>query len=139
MKIKLTLSSLGIIFLIIFFIISIAVVSLIDSRVTNKLDGVLWTIPAKVYSRSLDLAEGLKVNKSNLLRELDMLSYSENKSPLKPGEFIYKNNNLRIFLRGYEDQKSGLFEISFKDGKVKRITNQLGISVDIIKFEPIAM
>ena len=85
MKIKLTLGSLGIIALIIVFVISAAVVAIIDSRVTNKLDGVLWTIPAKVYSRSLDLAEGSKVNKSNLIRELGMLSYSENKSPSKPG------------------------------------------------------
>ncbi len=139
MKIKLTLGSLGIIALIIFFIISAAVVTIIDSRVTNKLDGVLWTIPAKVYSRSLDLAEGSKVNKSNLMKELDMLSYSENRSPSKPGEFAYNKNNLRIFLRGYEDQKSGLFEVSFKDGAVTKIINQLGISVDIVKFEPIAI
>tara|TARA_B100000700_G_scaffold69052_1_gene76498 strand:+ start:9 stop:2300 length:2292 start_codon:yes stop_codon:yes gene_type:complete len=139
MKIKLTLGSLGIIALIIVFVISAAVVAIIDSRVTNKLDGVLWTIPAKVYSRSLDLAEGSKVNRSNLMRELDLLSYSENRNPSKPGEFIYKKNKLRIFLRGYEDQKSGLFEVSFKDRKVAKITNQLGISVDIVKFEPIAI
>ena len=139
MKIKLTLGSLGIIALIIVFVISAAVVAIIDSRVTNKLDGILWTIPAKVYSRSLDLAEGSKVNRSNLMKELDMLSYFENKNPSKPGEFIYKKNKLRIFLRGYEDQKGGLFEVSFKDGKVTKITNQLGISVDIVKFEPIAI
>ena len=139
MKIKLTLGSLGIIALIIVFIISAAVVAIIDSRVTNKLEGVLWTIPAKVYSRSLDLAEGSKVNRSNLIKEFGMLSYSENKNPSKPGEFIYKKNKLRIFLRGYEDQKSGLFEVSFKDGKVTKITNQLGISVDIVKLEPVAI
>ncbi len=94
MKIKLTLGSLGIIALIIVFVISASVVAIIDSRVTNKLDGVLWTIPAKVYSRSLDLAEGSKVNKSNLMKELGMLSYSENRSPSKPGEFTYSKDNL---------------------------------------------
>ena len=139
MKIKLTLGSLGIISLIIIFVISAAIVAIIDSRVTNKLDGVLWTIPAKVYSRSLDLAEGSKVNKSNLMRELDMLSYSENSSPSRPGEYIYKKNKLRIFLRGYQDQKSGLFEIFLKDGKIKKITNQLGIAVDIVQLEPMAI
>ena len=139
MKIKFTLGSLGLIFLIIFFVISAAAVAIIDSRVTNKLEGVLWTIPAKVYARSLDLAEGKKVNKSYLIRELDMLSYSENKNPSRPGEFIYKENNLKLFLRGYEDQKSGLFNILIDDGKVEKITNQLGISVDLVKLEPIAI
>ena len=139
MKIKLTFKSLGIISLIIVFVISTAVVAIIDSRVTNKLEGVLWTIPAKVYSRSLDLAEGSEVNKSNLLRELGMLAYSENKNPSKPGEFIYKKNSIEIFLRGYGDQKSGLFKILLKDRKVTKITNQLGISVDIVKLEPIVI
>ena len=89
MKIKLTLSSFALAVLIIVFVISLAVIAIIDSRVTNKLEGVLWTVPAKVYSRSLDLAEGLSINKSNLLRELKMLSYSEKKNPTKPGEYFY--------------------------------------------------
>ena len=70
MKIKITLSSIGIMTVILLFIISAAIVAVIDTRVTNKLEGVLWTIPAKVYSRSLDLAEGTNINKSNLIKEL---------------------------------------------------------------------
>ena len=139
MKIKLTLSSLALAVLIIVFVISLAVIAIIDSRVTNKLEGVLWTVPAKVYSRSLELAEGLSINKSNLLRELKMLSYSEKKSPTKPGEYFYNKNNLNIFLRGYEDQNSGLFEIFIRDGRVEKITNQLGLSVDLVKLEPVAI
>ena len=139
MKIKFTLSSFALAVLIIVFVISLAVIAIIDSRVTNKLEGVLWTVPAKVYSRSLDLAEGLSINKSNLLRELKMLSYSEKKNPTKPGEYFYNKNKLNIFLRGYEDQNSGLFEIFIRDGRVEEITNQLGLSVDLVKLEPIAI
>ena len=139
MKIKLTLSSFALAVLIVVFVISMAVIAIIDSRVTNKLEGVLWTVPAKVYSRSLDLAEGLSINKSNLLRELKMLSYSEKKNPTKPGEYFYNKNKLNIFLRGYEDQNSGLFEIFIRDGRVEEITNQLGLSVDLVKLEPIAI
>ena len=139
MKIKLTLSSFALAVLIIVFVILLAVIAIIDSRVTNKLEGVLWTVPAKVYCRSLDLAEGLSINKSNLLRELKMLSYSEKKNPTKPGEYFYNKNKLNIFLRGYEDQNSGLFEIFIRDGRVEEITNQLGLSVDLVKLEPIAI
>ena len=139
MKIKFTLSSFALAVLIIVFVISLAVIAIIDSRVTNKLEGVLWTVPAKVYSRSLDLAEGLSINKSNLLRELKMLSYSEKKNPTKPGEYFYNKNKLNIFLRGYEDQNSGLFKILIRDGRVEEITNQLGLSVDLVKLEPIAI
>ena len=51
MKIKLTLSSLALAVLIIVFVISLAVIAIIDSRVTNKLEGVLWTVPAKSFKR----------------------------------------------------------------------------------------
>ena len=41
-----------------------AVVAVIDYRVTSKLDGVLWTVPAKIYSRPLELAEGFNFNRN---------------------------------------------------------------------------
>ena len=89
MKIKLTLSSIAIISFVAILVFVAAVVALIDSRVTNKLEGVLWTVPAKVYSRTLDLAEGSRINRDNLLKELDMLSYSEKKEPSRPGQRTY--------------------------------------------------
>ena len=45
-------------------------------------------------------------------------------------------DNLKIFLRGYLDQRSGVYEISFRDSEVESIRNQLGISEDLIKLEP---
>ena len=45
-----------------------AVIAVIDYRVTSKLDGVLWTVPAKIYSRPLELAEGFNFNKNNLIK-----------------------------------------------------------------------
>ena len=139
MKIKLTLSSIAIISFVAILVFVAAVVALIDSRVTNKLEGVLWTVPAKVYSRTLDLAEGSRINRDNLLKELDMLSYSEKKEPSRPGEFLYRNNKLRIFLRGYEEQKSGLFDVFLDESSVSRITNQLGLPEDVVRLEPIAI
>ena len=113
-----------------------AVAAVIDYRVTSKLDGVLWTIPAKIYSRPLELAEGVQLNKENLIRELEMLSYEEVKNPDKPGHFNLSKDNLKIFLRGYLDQRSGIYDISFRHSQVESIRNQLGISEDLIKLEP---
>ena len=48
--------------LTILLVICIAYVSILDSRVINKLEGVLWTVPAKVYARPLELAEGGNIN-----------------------------------------------------------------------------
>ena len=59
---KLSLKLITYLSLIIFLVISIAYVTILDSKVVNKLDGVLWTVPAKVYARPLELAEGGKIN-----------------------------------------------------------------------------
>ena len=75
MKFKLTLGFILGTILVVLFIFSAALVAVIDYRVTSKLDGVLWTVPAKIYSRPLELAEGSKVNVDNLIREIEMLSY----------------------------------------------------------------
>ena len=72
---KLSLKLITYLSLIIFLVISIAYVSILDSKVVNKLDGVLWTVPAKVYARPLELAEGGKINVDSLKKELEILSY----------------------------------------------------------------
>ena len=109
MKFKL---SIGIIFGLIALaalIFSAALIAVIDYRVTSKLDGVLWTVPAKLYSRPLELAESIEVNKDNLIKELEMLSYQKVKRPEKSGQFSFSRDKLIIFLRGYKNQRSGIF------------------------------
>jgi len=136
MKFKLTIGFFIGFISIIVFIFTAASVAVLDYRVTSKLDGVLWTIPAKIYSRPLELAEGIHLNKENLIKELEMLSYERVKNPMQPGEFKFSKDDLKIFLRGYLDQRSGIFNINFDDSEIKGITNQLGIAEDLIKLEP---
>ena len=84
--------------LIIFLVISIAYISILDSKVVNKLDGVLWTVPAKVYARPLELAEGGKINVDVLKKELEILSYELTKGiPDTPGEFSQSQRSVNIF------------------------------------------
>ena len=139
MKFKLTIRVFIGLVTIATFIFLAAVVAVIDYRVTSKLDGVLWTVPAKLYSRPMELAEGLKINKDNLIRELEMLSYEEVSNPKNPGQFYLSNNDLKIFLRGYQDQRSGIFDITFENSQIKGINNQLGISEDLVKLEPLVI
>ena len=70
MKNRIPVKSILLILIILFGVFTVAVVAVIDQRVTSKLDGVLWTVPAKIYSRSLEIAEGGKINIGNLLNDL---------------------------------------------------------------------
>ena len=65
-----------------------------------------------------------------------MLSYKKVSSPERPGHFSFSKSELKIFLRGYMDQRSGIFSLSYENSQIKSSSDQLGISEDLIKLEP---
>ncbi len=137
MKYKMTFSSVIITFTALSLLFISALVAVIDSKVTNKLDGVLWTVPAKVFSRSLEIAEGKKINQSNFRKELDLLSYRKRDEVKRPGEYLVKGSVFKIFLRGYENQKAGIFNVVIKNNLVTSIKSQDKQEIDLIKLEPL--
>ena len=126
--------------LLILLVICTAYVSILDSKVTNKLDGALWTVPAKVYARPLELAEGGRIHLDFLKKELDILSYEKTKeSPQLPGEYSFTGNSISIYVRGFEKQKPSLFSLKFKEGKIESIKRKDGILIDLIQLEPLSI
>ena len=137
---KLSLKLITYLSLIIFSVISIAYVSILDSKVVNKLDGVLWTVPAKVYARPLELAEGGKINVDSLKKELEILSYELTKGiPDTPGEFSQSQRSVNIFIRGFGSQEPGLYRLKIENDKIDSIKRKDGISIDLIQLEPLSI
>jgi len=137
---KLSLKLITYLSLIIFLIISIAYVLILDSKVVNKLDGVLWTVPAKVYARPLELAEGGKINVDVLKKELEILSYELTKGiPDTPGEFSQSQRSVNIFIRGFGSQEPGLYRLKIENDKIDSIKRKDGISIDLIQLEPLSI
>ena len=137
---KLSLKLITYLSLIIFLVISIAYVSILDSKVVNKLDGVLWTVPAKVYARPLELAEGGKINVDVLKKELEILSYELTKGiPDTPGEFSQSQQSVNIFIRGFGSQEPGLYRLKIENDKIDSIKRKDGISIDLIQLEPLSI
>ena len=120
-------------------VIMLAYLELLSDRVEEKLDGILWTVPAKVYSRPLEIVEGYRVKPQYIQKELELLSYSKKRNPEDPGEFHFEKGRLDIYLRGYEDQRPGLFTVFFNGGEVSSIKRSDGISVDLISIEPLSI
>ena len=137
---KLSLKLITYVSLIIFLVISIAYISILDSKVVNKLDGVLWTVPAKVYARPLELAEGGKINVDGLKKELEILSYELTKGiPDTPGEFSQSQRSVNIFIRGFGSQEPGLYRLKIENDKIDSIKRKDGISIDLIQLEPLSI
>ena len=137
---QIKIKNLIIVLIVIVLVFLIGWISFLDSKVRNKLDGALWTVPAKIYSRPLEIGEGGSLNLKNFIKELNILSYKKKSPPRKPGEYSFKNNSLKVFLRGFEEQPQGLFDIKFGlDSKVSGIKRADGISLDLLKLEPLSI
>ena len=137
---KLSLKLITYLSLFTFLIISIAYVSILDSKVVNKLDGVLWTVPAKVYARPLELSEGGKINVDVLKKELEILSYELAKGiPDTPREFSQSQQSVNIFIRGFGNQEPGLYRLKIENDKIDSIKRKDGISIDLIQLEPLSI
>lgn len=113
-----------------FFLIAISILcfflwtALLDFQVREKFEGKRWSVPAKVYSRPLELFVGLEIHPSDLLAELKRLQYKEsNLSSLQdPGSFSMKiidanSANFSIKTRGF----------NFSDGEQSSINLRLDI------------
>tara|TARA_B100001123_G_scaffold142056_1_gene165011 strand:- start:6399 stop:8690 length:2292 start_codon:yes stop_codon:yes gene_type:complete len=125
---------------IILLVICLAYISILNSKVTNKLEGVLWTLPAKVYARPLELADGGKININYLKKELEILSYESVRGrPLAPGQYSVDSNIINIFLRGFEYQESDLYKLEVEEGKINYIKRKDGIHIDLIQLEPLSI
>jgi penicillin-binding protein 1B len=59
----------------------------LDQMVQSRFQGRRWDVPAKVYSRTLDLYPGARVNATHLQQTLDGLGYRRVKHPDSPGQY----------------------------------------------------
>lgn len=99
-------------FVVFFFSLSLLSMVLwlayLDAEVREKFEGKRWALPAKVYSRPLELYAGLPIKPSDLLSELRNLHYRQKEinQSLEEGEFRYKvlstnEMKLTIYTRGF--------------------------------------
>ena len=119
-------------------------ISVLDFKVKDKFNGALWTIPAKVFSRSLDISEGGYLDRNRLMQELELLGYIKDSEIDRAGKYKLSDSSLTLFLRGFDNdvkkQEKGRFIIKFNSSsKVDSIKRSDGISLDLISLEPSAI
>ena len=100
-----------------------------------------WELPARVYSRPLELYPGLSLNADYLARELSLMSYRRTERLEVPGSYSVKGNVIRLFSRPFtfpdgreEGQK---IRIEIRDGKIFDLTDiEAGNSISIARLDP---
>ena len=84
------------------FLVSVFYVIWLDYRVVDRFTGRLWSLPARVYARPLELYVGKKITAEELLFELNSLDYQRvEQPPVRPGRFHHWGSQFEIKTRAF--------------------------------------
>jgi len=92
------------VFLVFFSLLLTVYVIYLDFKVTERFEGRLWSVPSKVFARTLELRSGMKINANSLEYELKLMAYEEVAHiPQRAGQFRRWQNNFEFISRPFTD------------------------------------
>ena len=99
----------------------------LDEKVISKFEGKRWELPARVFSRPLEMYKGKLLNASHLEQELtQLLHYRKVSDPQETGEFRRKGNTFIIHTRGFQFaddiEPERLIKLSIRKGKISHLS-----------------
>ena len=114
----------------------------LDRTITHKFEGKRWDIPAKVYSRPLELYQGANVDRDTMKTWLELLNYQSDKAYDRTGTYYRSGNTYFIHTRGFTysandvDQEQ-VIKMTIAANKIESIQSTLPAESGIIRLEPV--
>lgn len=87
----------------------------LDSQIRTRLDGKVWSFPATVYGRVVNLEPGMPYSKPEMVNLLEGMQYRQVTKATRSGEFTVRGNNIELWRRAFD----------FPDGKEGQIQARL--------------
>jgi len=73
----------------------------LDDEVTSRFEGKRWELPTQVYARPLELHEGGRLTRDELVDELERLGYQRLPQAQRPGQYHLRANAVDVATRGF--------------------------------------
>lgn len=114
----------------------------LDGVVQVKFAGKLWSVPAHVYARPLELFPGAKVPQKQLIHEIRELGYRAVDQVSSPGTYsLSDKNGLSLHTRGFAfwdgAEPGRTLHISFNTKGVQSIRDDQGSELPLVRLEPV--
>lgn len=115
----------------------------LDFVVVDRFTGRVWSIPARVYARPLELYVGKKITVDELLFELNRLDYqSIRQAPTRPGRFHHWGRHFEIKTRAFRfwdgDEHSKDVRIDISSGKISALFDvNSKKALPLIRLDPV--
>lgn len=115
----------------------------LDNQVRSKFEGKRWAIPAKVYSRPLELYTGAPLSREDVLAEMELLHYRAAPTWDMPGVFSEKDGELYIHTRGFvfsdDTEKSQVLKLKFDGGTLSDLASTHQNGRGLVRLEPLVI
>jgi penicillin-binding protein 1B len=113
----------------------------LDAVVYQKFTGKKWSLPSHVYSRTLELYQGLPLSREQLKWELDSLGYKQVAAAKAPGQYSVSSRRVEIFSRGFEfwdgSEPARLMTLTFAGNSVSGLVDAKRVEMPLARLEPI--
>ncbi len=116
----------------------------LDAVIQNKFEGKRWQVPAKVYSRPLEIFTGASVSREQLVFELRQLHYRRkpDAAQLRPGSYYVDDGDIQFYTRGFDfwdgEESASKVGVHF-DGSTIRDVVVNGKGDEIARLEPVVV
>jgi penicillin-binding protein 1B len=114
-----------------------------DQKITNRLQGPTWTLPAALYARPLILKEQLPLAKSALVDELKLLNYRAVTRIENSGQFTVEGDQVVIYRRAFDfpdrSEPSSVVAVNFNNGIVTNLQTKDQGEVAAFRLDPLLL
>jgi penicillin-binding protein 1B len=120
---------------------AIAVVAILDRRVTQQFEGRRWTLPARVYAQPIDLYAGQRLSAQRFVDELDRLGYLAAAKPDRPGTYRRRGDQVSVYVREFRfadgPQSARALRVNFAGEAIAGIADAKGGDVPVFRLDPL--
>jgi len=114
-----------------------------DQKISNRLEGPTWTLPATLYARPLILKEQLPLAKSALVDELKLLNYRAVTRIENPGQFSVEGDQVLIYRRAFDfpdrSEPSSVVAVNFDNDVVTHLQTKEQGDIEAFRLDPLLL
>ena len=122
-------------------LVSLIGLLVLDYQLSSRFSGNKWSLPSHVYSRALELYEGLELSQDALVWELERLGYRRVTKLSAAGQYRIQGQRVDVHSRAFqfwdENKAAKIFILRFKGSQLTRLRTQQGKPLALERLEPL--
>ena len=113
----------------------------LDTQLQSRFSGSKWSLPSHVYSRGLELYEGLALSPEDFIWELEQLGYRRVARLSAAGQYRVQGRRIDVYSRAFqfwhEAKTAQAFSLTFDGDGLARLRTQQGGPLSLVRLEPL--